>query len=332
MSRSAPYSPADGQRGYKYDLRSNIGQQHGSQGTLFHVTQVPRETVGPRGYSPARQQEVRNALDFVHADALAMEDGKGYLTTNPDMTSTSETKGRRQAAKRDVQDMIAKTSAPMPTHNRLDVKVVQNDDFSLRRGDRKAAGFFTNPIKGGGNSQITVALGALKRPNDPGRSQVLTHELGHVHSWDTYRPSSIYDTPEKQGTEEAYADDFAVAHTPQRIKGLANHETPYPDAGRGDGFRQSYDGARTTHTSLDSALGAFIANPNVPGGGKADTAESRAAFVDANPALPGMEKAEQWATNPSKRRSEYGPPHFEGPRQFENRVSNRQDAAIKGAS
>jgi hypothetical protein len=318
--------------GYKYDLRSNIGQQHGSQGTLFSVPERPRTQAGPKGFSPARQDEVRKSLDFVHADALALDDGKGYFTATPDGKSSGETKGRRAKAKREVQDMIAKTSAPLPTHNRLDVKVVQDDDHTLKRGDRRAAGFFTNPISAGGNSQITVALGALKRPNDPGRSMVLTHELGHVHSWDTYRPSSIYDTPEKQGTEEAYADDFAVTHTPQRIKGLSNHYRDYPDTGRGAGFRESYDVARTTHREQDAAIDAYIANPNVPGGGKRDTDESRAAFVDANPALPGMEKAEQWATNPSRRRSEYGPPHFEGPRQFENRVSNRQDAAIKGVS
>jgi hypothetical protein len=328
---AAPKDAEPADRGFKYDLRSNIGQQHGSQGTLFGVSQRPRTQAGPKGFSPARQDEVRGAVDFVHADALAMDDGKGWLTSNPDGTSTGETKGRRAAARREVHDLISRTTAPMPKNDKVDVKVMQDDDHALKRGDGRAAGTYINPVSGGGHSQIMVALGAINR--DEKRSHVLTHELGHADSWDKYQPSSIYDTPEKQGVEEAYADDFSVKHTPRRLKQLPNYQTPYPTLTRGDGFRQSYDGARKTHTSLDSALAAAVHNPNLPGGGHVDTDETKAAFQHANPSLPGMENARQFAA-PGRRflRTEYGAPHFEGVRQYENRVINRQDAAIKGAS
>ena len=333
---------------WEYDHRSNMGPQFGAQGTLFSVSKTPRSRVGPKGFSPARQDYVRAATAHsIYADSLAMKD-KGWLESMPGDAGrlTPESAGRRKKAERQVQDVISQSTAPLPS--RLEVQVLQPDSDELKSGwtDGYAAGNYMNRGKPRANASLATFEGPEYR-NSKHRlqSHTLIHELGHAWSEATGRESSEYDTPEKQGVEEAYADDFANTHAPRSDKHYPNYSGHYPAAGRGEGFRESYDTARTTPFTHQEAWTRADSNPNLPGGGQkfpgmvpdenGETELGRAerAYREANPALPGMEDARPFQ---SKTRSAWlgrdgskRPPHWEGLREYEDRVLNRQTEGIK---
>ena len=331
---------------WEYDHRPNMGPQFAAQGTLFSVAKAPRSRTGPKGFSPERQDYVRAATS-IHADSLAMQD-RGWLATMPGDPGrlTPESVGRRQRAQRQVQDVISQSTAPLP--ERLNVDVVQPDSDELRSGwsGGQAAGTYTNR----GTPRATASLstfdhGEYRNSKHKMESHTLIHELGHAWSDATGRDSAEYDTPERQGVEEAYADDFANTHAPRSDPHYPNYRGHYTDTGRGAGFRESYDSARTTPFTHQEAWTQADRNPNLPGGGptfpsmvpdeNGQTAMGRAeaAYKEANPALPGMEDARPFQSTTRNawlgRGGSKRPPYWESPREYQDRVLNRQTESIR---
>jgi hypothetical protein len=316
----------------EFDLRSNIGQQFGSQGTLFRVSRRPRSSPGPKGFSPERQDLVR-AKTSVYADALAgLENSNGgWLDTDVDGRGmlTPKAMGRRRGAERRVQDIVSRSSAPI--EGRVNVGVVHPDDKSLTSagaayGWASAGGVY----KTFANGPHAIAGLDSVLPGDGRKktrlySDTLIHELGHHHSAMT-NPDMDYTTPEGQGREEAFADDFSATHRPRRHRNLPNNELPYTDLGRGAGFREAYDNARTTPTSF---VQAFV-NPNVPGSAHsaAHREGDQGRFMKNNPTLPGMENAQDLTDRYVE--SDHGRLQgYESLPDHETRVLNRQTETIR---
>jgi hypothetical protein len=323
----------------EYDLRSNLGQQFGSQGTLFQVSKRPRDIPGPKGFSPDRQDEVRSKTS-VYADALAMNTG-GWLKTEDDDRGrlTPESLGRRRHAQRQVQDIVSRSTAPIPSH--VNVGVVQPDDRHLvTAGEHygwNAAGGVYKTMANGPHAIASLATVGPPAHGHPNRleSKSLIHELGHHYSSEM-NPGKDYSTPEGQGREEAFADDFSNLHTPRSFNN-PNYEEPYTGAGRGEGFRTSYDAARTTPTTWHEAYHSELRNPNVPGSGHDALADPEdhpywepSKEEQANPTLPGMETAQDYTAkhyNVSRgfRRTKS---NYEHEYQHTTRVLNRQTQSI----
>ena len=316
----------------EFDLRSNIGQQFGSQGTLFQVSRRPRSSPGPKGFSPERQDEVR-AKTSVYADALAgLENSTGgWQDTDLDDRGmlTPKAMGRRRTAERKVQDIVSRSTAPIEGH--VNVGVVHPDDKDListgnAYGWNGTVGIYKTSA---GRPHAIASMDTLIPGDDSKKnrlySDTLIHELGHHHSAMT-NPDMDYTTPEGQGREEAFADDFSVTHRPRRRRNMPNNELPYTGLGRGAGFREAYDNARTTPTSWAQT---FV-NPNVPG--SAHSAAHRVGdqdrFMEDNPTLPGMEAAQDFtdhwvgSTHGLLQGYEYQDDH-------ETRVLNRQTEGIR---
>ena len=229
-----------------------------------------------------------------------------------------------------MQDIVSRSSAPIEGH--VNVGVVNPDDSSL--GQAGADYGWTKPAGGvytmGANGPHAIAGSDNVFPGEDSKknrlhSDTLIHELGHHHSSMT-NPDKDYSTPEGQGREEAFADDFSVTHRPRRRRNIPNNELPYTDLGRGAGFREAYDNARTTPTSWAQT---FV-NPNVPG--SAHSAAHRVGdqdrFMEDNPTLPGMEDAQDFTDHWVE--STHGLLQgYEHQANHETRVLNRQTESIR---
>ena len=238
----------------EFDLRSNIGQSEGSQGTLFQVSKRPRSTVGPKGFSPARQDEVR-AKTSINADALATRVG-GRLenTVHPDgaVTQTPKSVGRRRRAVRQVQDVISQSSAPLEKNVRVGV-VAPNSRELLPGGELPShypLGIYKRGPRGS-TPVVNVNHETFQPSTEPGqsnrlRSPVLLHELGHAYSHAT-GVKNTGNPATKSGKAEAYADDFSATHSPPSRNG--NFMGEYPMGDRTGHFHGAYHAARNTPMS-----------------------------------------------------------------------------------
>ncbi len=306
----------------EYDLRPNMGQQFGSQGTLFQVSKRPRTSVGPKGFSPARQDAVRRRVTVSDASGLSVMPAKAALA-HPFM-DYPEVTGAENHAERQVQDAISRSTVPI-THP-VDVNVVHKDHHRLT-GIGKAYGW--NQAAGGLYNSITSIATVSAHTFEPGtgqrqnqlNSKVLLHELGHHHSANN-NPDRDYSTAEGAGKEEAYADNFSVTHYPKAGSGQnPAFKRPYTDEGRDSGFREAYDNARTTPTSLDGAFGT----PNVPGSERAPelSSEEVMTHIRRNPTIYGMRPM---ATSIDQDARASG---FKSNEAHTNNVNRRQSNAIK---
>lgn len=310
-----------GDLGWKYDERSNIGQQFGSQGTLFQVTQRPRTVPGWRGFSPARQDEVRE---------------KSSVYYDPVLTPHAVTRATRS---RKVQDMVARSTAPL--HPNTHILVAHPDDPGLRNAANRygysspVAGYFSHSQSAESERpHLTAVVSESAVDYKAGQSKTLLHELGHADSYATGRPSSAYDTPQHQGEDEAYADDFSVRHArtfqtkkERRWSGKPlsfEYEGPYPDTGRGVGFREAYDRSRTEPVMFTDRYRRERAQDawNIPGINDpiemGYQAQQHDKWREDNPTLPGMEHGFGY----------HARDHYEMPFAFERRVRTRQDRAV----
>lgn len=149
----------------------------------------------PRGYTPERMAEVREApLDInIH--------GSGGAWGGP-------------AGPRKVQEVIARSTAPMDN-----IKPMFNGDklsieVGEKNGGRNAGGTYSG--NRGGLGKITVLPAAKTSNTFP--EQALLHELGHMESNVQHQEglraddSSAYETPQQRGREEAFADDYKATH------------------------------------------------------------------------------------------------------------------------
>jgi hypothetical protein len=191
--------------------------------------------------------------------------GKTVLRGSP-----AEQRGGVQANRRVVQDMISRSTAPINPQERTKINVLSGTDAEYMLGNA-GPGLTVNgnyhPPKYGIRHVINVRDTAV-HPEGPGRlgaSPTLIHELGHRDSWINKNESAQYDTPSRQGVEEAYADDFAFKHT----RGFGDRKLAsvrdYPTGDRGAGFRDAYDASRTSPTKKVLAPPEFIPKEHVLG-------------------------------------------------------------------
>ncbi len=254
---------------HEYDLRPNLGQSDNSQGTLFQVTKRPRNTVGHRGFSAERQDEVQRMVyittskDF-NREVRARASGDVVDTVRPAPPEAQEQYTRA------VQDAIARSTAPIAS--KADIRVLQPQHPELR-GHK---GFWT---EGG----IGVSTATFKPNTGPKGKQwdspTIRHELGHHFQLaDDTTPGPYSD--EKRGDAEAFADDFMIKHSPKGNKGQDYEFTSYNDLS--DPFRSVYDASRTTPMY---ELQALPSSPHVITTGRNEHFH-REVHGDSTPTLP----------------------------------------------
>jgi hypothetical protein len=265
-------------RGQQFDERTNIGAQPNSQGTLFRVTQRSRDVVGPKGFSPARQDHVREVLHGVQnrykdGGPPDLREGTPGIYASElhgqeppkaeNHRLTPEGMGQRASNARAIQDMVSRSTAPLtkdPDGRQTIIATGQSMSEDLAR--QGAGGTYHRPGNSAGGfdqsaHRIRLSTESAKnwRNKDGAYSTTLLHELGHRESQVTGRSSSAYDTPARRGEEEAYADDHSVLHTKQfGGRAAVTHEGTYePNRQQTNNspqgyyeFKDSYKDHRTT--------------------------------------------------------------------------------------
>lgn len=259
--------PGNQFRGFKFDERTNIGAANNSQGTLFQVKRG-RDQVGPKGFSPERQDEVRKMTrldpeeaEYAPSDSAISVRGLPGRPVDLEPSGRVSRKGHGQilANQRLIQDQISRSSIPdLHPEQKTRIIVHSADEPINQTGSgftaSQVVGQFS-PAKYGMPHTVRIVDRAVTLPTGPriGGSPTLTHELGHRDSYVRGLDSAKYDTAERQGAEEAYADDFAAKHT----RGFRGRTLPfirsYPtppglNFNGGNQFRQAYDSNRTTPT------------------------------------------------------------------------------------
>lgn len=161
-----------------------------SQGKLFRDPKPTDRVRYQRGYTPERMAEVR---------AMPMETHQ--LASNAPF--------RGHSGERRLHEVIARSTAPVS-----DIQPQFNGDkLHINLGGpgipRNATGSYQRGSYGAG--QGTIRLDSYG--GEKSASQTLMHELGHHRSATVdFNESSNYDTPQRKGQEEAYADDYMVRH------------------------------------------------------------------------------------------------------------------------
>lgn len=203
----------------------NIKAKAGSQGTLF---QGGYPTGNHRGYSPERYAEVRQHTigpQFTSA-------GGGTLPERVRMTET-----------------IARSTVPVG-HIR-GVKFTPGQSTLSTDGERSPAGIYHQKNDYKGISQPSI--GILKGYEG---SSTPIHEIGHAVSDKLRTPHSTYDTDHHQGSEEAYADNYAVEHFRDRKGNAMNTKRIYGGGlwNKTGAFRDGYEAARKFKTPEEAAV------------------------------------------------------------------------------
>ena len=253
--------------GFQFREHTNLGSSANSQGTLFGVSR-PRTSAGPKGFSPARQDEVRQMLrpDPENEYAAPTSIFVGNLPGRPQINwnDRGSAVGGVQANKRLVQDMISRSSIPVHPEQRTKVNVLNEDEATSVLGTAEPGftvnGNYIKPPTTHLPHTINIR-GTAVHPYGPGRlgaSPTLIHEFGHRDSYINKNESAIYRTPHQQGTEEAYADDFAFKHTKSFGGRKLEFLREYPSKGKDDGFGESYRSARTAPTKAPLATPSNI--------------------------------------------------------------------------
>lgn len=202
-----------------WDMRSNIKAAPGSQGTLFRASHPnllnPRQR-WPRGYTPQRQQEVREALPEAVATLSTDDPHKGAPLVRTSLQEQEE-EGRyarypkTQAA---IVDVLARST--MPVHEIAGIRRIGNNPPT------NAAGSYRPSI---GDLDID-----FQRPTWPA---TLLHEMGHHadnvnattdQHLETHYPDSAVRRASNKGVAEAIADNYMdqhyVPHPRERKQGI----------------------------------------------------------------------------------------------------------------
>lgn len=257
--------PGNQFRGFQFDERTNIGASDNSQGTLFQVKRG-RDQAGPKGFSPERQDEVRKMLTLDPEEAqYAPSDSSISVRSLPGRPVELEPSGRVSrvghgqilANQRLIQDMVSRSTIPDLHAEQRTRIIVHSKDEPIKTtggfGSSSVVGQYHEPKYGQPHTIRIVDRSVTSDEGRLGGSPTLIHELGHRDSWIKKSDSSAYDNPTRQGTEEAYADDFAATHTrgfgDRKMPWLRPYPTP-PDLGfnQGQQWRNAYDRNRTTPT------------------------------------------------------------------------------------
>lgn len=215
-------------------------------GTLFDVraldqlpgnTNLTRQRPGPRGYSPARLAEMREAFDTAHVTGSSANE-----TTRPVIiggqgraNETAHQFGPSSWHPDDPHFGRAK-SRILDTMSRSTINVKDEMENPLQglgqiryersmpgvAGQYRAHDNYGPPDETGTRKGLgpTVVLyghdlagsSAAAMGRDEKAEQTLLHEVGHHDSYIAGNESASYDTPSKMAREEAHADKFAVTH------------------------------------------------------------------------------------------------------------------------
>lgn len=264
--------PGNQFNGFKFDERTNIGAAENSQGTLFHVDRG-RDQKGPKGFSPERQDQVRQMVAPDPEEAPYLESGSRISVRNlPGRTAELEPSGRLspkgrgtvKANARLVQDMVSRSTIPDLHPDQQTRIIVHGADEPIPGATGSGVVGMYNPPKYGVPHTVRVLDRAVVTPEGrSGGSPTLTHEMGHRDSFIKGNDSAQYDTPERQGREEAYADDFAVNHTRGFGDKKMTHTPAYPTPQRLVGSRAGADWERSyrnNRTTPMSAPDPYITN------------------------------------------------------------------------
>lgn len=235
-----------------WDLRSNIKAQPGSQGTLlrgdqFELNQTRR---WPKGYTPERQAEVREAVvgRLSQSQPLSNAVGRGF-----------------GPIRRNLIDNIARSTAPAEDFQGIRFAPGQRAGTRLptafssyRAGEMQSAGNVGEYHPHGDVLDRRGApVGEGRRhspaPSDPTilvlrgheKGDVPIHEIGHhVSSMRDTEHSGFY-TERLQGQEEAAADEYAQEHFRDR-RGRRTEVPEYHMGGRTAPFHDAYHRERGT--------------------------------------------------------------------------------------
>lgn len=147
-----------------YDLRPNLKDKPGSQGTLFQVKDkslLNPERRWPRGYTPERQQQVQDALQ----DTVIMDTAASRERATPEQQEQGRYVRYPEAEAR-VRDILARSTVPVDSVRGL-----------TRIHDTPAPGHLASYWPGRREIGIPIVTNG-----HPQRAQVevnLLHELGH---------------------------------------------------------------------------------------------------------------------------------------------------------
>jgi hypothetical protein len=194
--------------GKQFRMVTNMKAKPNSQGTLFQGGH-PRAGAGqpwPRGFSPERRDEVLDALvrpgnrfwmqSSRGKPALDIHGNKTLGGTKPESIRTYET--------------IARSTVPV--EHLAGLGGVSAGQIRGPRTDGDPAGTYHRYGFGGtkdrpGEPQIAIYQGM---GNASGSTPI--HEIGHHVSFMAGTEHSAYDTPERKGQEEGFAENYAETH------------------------------------------------------------------------------------------------------------------------
>lgn len=245
----------------------------GGQGKLFKDPKPVDSARYPRGYSPERMNEVRNAP--LHITHIGNDDapfgGPG---------------GERR-----VHEVVARSTTPMSELAPRE----EDDGLTIHTGaDLNAAGDYSRQYWGQGRVRIgTHRPSTYSKGKGWGRADLhtseeeggktLMHELGHAQSAMAYTKSSYYDTPTQRGKEEALADDNEVKRfrpDPRDVR--AGRSKPVAPVYEHEQAHQGIGGARSHAAYLKARTTPIVQRARAN------------AFKDQGhqPALPGLNKTQ----------------------------------------
>lgn len=187
-----------------WDVRTNLNSTPGSQGTLFSGgTKHMSDERFPRGYTPERKAEISNAMFRVDPEHNTLRDHLYTGGTRAD-----------NAPKRNLIDTVSRSTVPVehlqpkaPTRQLAFWTHHRSGDGTLGDEHEGHAGHYNRAPRGFDGIRHDIVI-------DPAhtRGSTIIHEIGHHVSNLTDQPHSGVRTPETQGAEESFADNYAQTH------------------------------------------------------------------------------------------------------------------------
>lgn len=175
----------------QFRMMTNMKAAPNSQGTLF---QGNNPTHYPRGFTPERRDEVRDAMgvsSYLLAGNRGKPSGHNGPGTRPDIAAGVST--------------VARSTVPaehLPgAHYAFGQQLI---------GDNPPRGYYQRAVPNHENpysrrSHVVIGAGSAQ-------STTPIHEIGHHVSATSGNDHADYDTPSRRGTEEGFAENYAETH------------------------------------------------------------------------------------------------------------------------
>lgn len=248
-----------------WDVRTNLNPSPGTQGTLFSGgKQFMSDKRYPRGYTPERANKVWETLVDTDSGSGIQGSPMPRVWTGSPAGAEKTVRGKHVShikeaqGYRDILDTISRSTVPTGYLKGVDIHV--RDRFTQHVSDLGLESELPHHI----NSSLAGMYNnadAVNRPRIQVKPEFTTdstviHEIGH-------RVSDIQDTPhnirnldewkinnkglfdQRNGQEEAFADDFAHEHFRDR-RGRQPGQEEYYLGDRSNYFKQAYHHSRKT--------------------------------------------------------------------------------------